>query len=284
MERLRQLNPWLAGASRSFSILQPVEALVDALNAFSPTVIATYPTAAALLAEEAVQGRLQCNVREIWTGGESLTPVVRARVEQALGCTVRNSYGASEFLAIGWECSAGNLHANADWVILEPVDEHYRPMPAGQASHSVLLTHLANTAQPLIRYDLGDQVRLHTQACACGSPLPVMEVQGRQDDALVMKGRRGQTVTLLPLALTTVLEEQAGVFDFQLCQKNGHTVSLRVGARGADAAQALDRCRTALQAFATAQGVAPLHVELELDQPLLRGRSGKVCRVMAHRH
>lgn len=284
MERLRQLNPWQAGASRSFSILQPIEALVDALNAFSPTVIATYPTAAALLAEEALKGRLRCTVREVWTGGESLTPVVRARVEQALDCTVRNSYGASEFLAIGWECSAGHLHANADWVILEPVDEHYRPVPTGQASHSVLLTHLANTVQPLIRYDLGDQIRLHSQACACGSPLPVMEVQGRQDDALVMRGRNGQTVTLLPLALTTVLEDQAGVCDFQLRQKNGQTVSLRLGTPGADAVRALERCRTVLQAFAAAQGIATLNVELEADQPLLRGRSGKVCRVMAHRH
>jgi len=284
MERLRQLNPWLAGNTRSFSILQPIEALVDALNVFSPTLIATYPTAAALLAEEALKGRLQSNVREIWTGGECLTPVVRARVEQALNCTVRNSYGASEFLAMGWECNAGQLHVNADWVILEPVDEHHRPVPAGQASHSVLLTHLANTVQPLIRYDLGDQVRLQSQACTCGSPLPVMEVQGRMDDALLMKGRHGEMVTLLPLALATVLEDQAGVFDFQLCQKNGHTVSLRVGARGADAAQSLQRCRSALQAFATAQGIANLNVELEVDQPLLRGRSGKVCRVMAHNH
>ncbi len=46
-----------------------------------------------------------------------------------------------------------------------------------------VLTNLANTVQPLIRYDLGDQVTMQTERCMCGSPLPVIEVQGRQDAA-----------------------------------------------------------------------------------------------------
>lgn len=280
MERMRRLNPWLAGASGSFSILQPIDALVDALNAFAPTVIATYPTAAALLAEQALSGNLQLPVQEVWTGGESLSPVMRDRVQQAFGCAVRNSYGASEFLSMGWECSAGHLHVNADWVILEAVDEHYRPVPAGELSSTVLLTNLANNVQPLIRYDLGDQVRMDAKPCSCGSPLPVIEVDGRHDDSLVMSGGRGKLVTLLPLALATVLEDQAGVFDFQLRQKDRTTVMLRLGLRGGDAAHAMERCRTVLQAFGRMHGIASLNVVAELEQPLLRGRSGKVCRVM----
>lgn len=53
LECLRQLNPWMAQTTRSFSILQSTNALVSSLNAFNPTVIATDPTAAALLADEA---------------------------------------------------------------------------------------------------------------------------------------------------------------------------------------------------------------------------------------
>lgn len=280
-ERLRQLNPWMAQTARSFSILQPTDALVQALNAFAPTVLATYPTAAALLADEAVNGRLNVNIREVWTGGETLSSVVRKCVQQALGCTVRNSYGASEFLAMGWECTHGQLHVNADWLILEPVDEHYRPVPAGQPSCTVLLTHLANTVQPLIRYDLGDQITMHSEGCACGSALPVIEVQGRQDAPLVMAGRDGKPVTLLPLALTTVLEDQAGVFDFQLCQRDEHTLVLRLGLQGAMAVAAMARCQAALKAFAAAQGISSFRVVEELGRPVLRGRSGKTRRVMA---
>lgn len=281
LERLRQLNPWMAQTARSFSILQPSNALVEGLNAFAPTVLATYPTAAALLADEAVKGRLHVSVGEVWTGGETLSAVVRERIENGLGCTVRNSYGASEFLTIGWECAHGHLHANADWVILEPVDEHYRPVPASQPSCAVLLTNLANTVQPLIRYDLGDQITMHGERCACGSPLPVIEVQGRQDAALVMAGRDGKPVTLLPLALTTVLEDQAGVFDFQLRQQDEHTLVLRLGLPGTEGKAAMARCQAALRAFAAVHGIASFRVVEELGHPVPRGRSGKTCRVMA---
>jgi hypothetical protein len=50
---LRPLGPSMAQTTRSFSILQSTNALVSSLNAFNPTAIATDPTAAALLADEA---------------------------------------------------------------------------------------------------------------------------------------------------------------------------------------------------------------------------------------
>jgi phenylacetate-coenzyme A ligase PaaK-like adenylate-forming protein len=280
-QRLRQLNPWVAGSLQVFSIMQPVNALVDALNAWAPTVLATYPTVAALLAQQATRGALRIHPQEVWTGGETLGAAVRQQIAKNLGSTVRNNYGASEFLAIGWECAHGQLHQNADWVMLEPVDEHYRPVPPGQPSYTTLLTHLANTVQPLVRYELGDQIRVHADRCACGSPLPVMEVQGRRDQPLVMAGQHGEAVTLLPMALTTVLEDQAGVYDFQLRQHNDTTLVLRLPQGGEAGHAAMARCRRALGAFAEQQGVAAIQLLEEVGQPLPRGRSGKMCRVIA---
>jgi len=281
LQRLCSINPWVAATTRSFSILEPVQDLVAALNAFAPTVLITYPTAAALLAQEAQSGRLRVALREVWTGGETLSPAVRVHIEQGLGGVLRNSYGASEFLAMGWECAHGRMHLNADWVVLEPVDEQNRPVPPGEPSCKVLLTHLANTVQPLIRYELGDHVAIHPQACTCGSPLPVIEVRGRQDDALRMAARNGGSVTLLPLALSTVLEESAGVFDFHLRQVDDRSLVLRLPMEGEEGRAALARCRTALKAFAEAQGLAPIRLRTELGHPVPRGRSGKACRIVA---
>lgn len=123
--RLWAANPWLASASRALSILQPTATLVDQLNALAPSIVATYPTAAALLADEARRGTLTIRPQEVWIGGETLSP--SQRIEQGLGCAVRNSYGASEFLPIAWECDQGQLHVNADWVVLEPADAAWRP-------------------------------------------------------------------------------------------------------------------------------------------------------------
>ncbi|MEQ1515917.1 MAG: hypothetical protein ABL931_05445 [Usitatibacteraceae bacterium] len=192
IQRLRRINPWMSKTMRCFSILQSGAALVEQLNAFAPTVVVTYPTAAALLADFATRGQLRVKPMEVWTGGEKLSSSTRQRVEHALGCSMRDSYGASEFFSIGWECSRGRMHANTDWVILEPIDACGNPVPLGQRSHSTLLTNLANHVQPIIRYDLGDQLTVSPHRCECGSPLPVIEIEGRLDDPLIMAGRDGQ--------------------------------------------------------------------------------------------
>ena len=281
MLRLQEHNPVMAQGLRCFSILDPVHELVAALDAFQPTVIATYPTAATMLADETRRGHLHAVPREVWTGGETLSPAARQMITDTWHCSLRNSYGASEFLAMGWECGHGRLHLNADWVILEPVDEHQRPVPPGTTGASTLLTNLANMVQPLIRYDLGDQVRYTGEACPCGCTLPVIEVQGRRDDLLVMAGRGGHPVMLLPLALSTVLEDEAGVFDFHLRQQDDRTLALRVGGTRDEARDALHRGASALKAFAKRQGVVALHVVTEPDQPVPRGRSGKAQRIVA---
>ena len=281
MQRLKQLNPVMARCTSCFSILQPARALVDELNAFAPTVIASYPTVATWLADESCRGNLNFSPKEVWTGGETLSPTMRQRLVQVFGCTVRNSYGASEFMSIGWECGHAKMHANSDWVILEPIEKSGEPTPKGQFSYSTLVTNLANHVQPLIRYDLGDQLMVSTAACSCGSPLPVIEVQGRRDDPLVMAGVDGKPVTLLPLALTTVIEDHAGIFDFQLRQHDDHTLVLRLDLQGAPAEKALARCRTALENFAAAQSLAQIRVFSEVGKAVPRGRSGKIQKVIA---
>lgn len=281
VQRLRQRHPWMSPNLEVFSILQPVDALVRALNAWRPSIIATYPTAAALLAEQAQTGALRIAPREIWTGGETLEPALRRHVQQVFDCRMRNSYGASEFLAMGWECDHGAMHLNSDWVILEPVDDDYRPVPPGQQSTRVLLTNLANKVQPLIRYELEDQITVSPHRCACGSALPVIHIDGRGDDLLRMDARAGGTVLLLPLALSTVMEEHARVYDFQLRQCDGRTLALRLGQPTHEAADALRRCRQALKQFGEAQGLAPLKLLDETTLPMVRSRSGKLRRVLA---
>lgn len=280
VRRLMAAQPWLAANWRCLSILQPTPALLEQLDEFAPTILATYPTAAVMLSSEAQRGRLRTRPEEVWTGGETLSPVMRAFVEQSFGAQVRNSYGASEFLPIAWECGQGRLHVNADWVILEAVDAQHRPVPAGHLSHTTLLTNLANHLQPLIRFDIGDRIVLGGAPCPCGSALPVVDVQGRSDDMLVVPGRDGEPVTLLPLALSTVLEEAAGVFDFQLRQTGARDLQLLLGPDAPQTAAARARCRRVLADFAAAQGAVGLHIHTQRAGQLPLGRSGKLKRIV----
>ena len=281
LERLRRLNPWLAPRLHALSFLQPIAALVAQLNALQPGLLATYPTAAALLAEEQQAGRLHIAPGAVCTGGETLSPAEKDHVAMALGCAVHDSYGASEFLALAAACRLGRLHLNADWALLEPVDERGRPVPDGQPGATTLLTNLANQVQPILRYDLGDRVTLRGRGCACGSTLPVIEVQGRDDDLLRVAGAAGREVRLLPLALCTVLEERAGVFDFQLCRLDRQTLELRLGESTRAGAGNARRALTALQDFLQSQGAPQVQVRLSGEPPGARGRSGKLKRVLA---
>ena len=83
------------------------------------------------------------------------------------------------------------------------------------------------------------------------------------------------------MALSTVLEDDAGVFDFYLRQQDDHTLVLRLPAAGEAGQAAMDRCCTELKAFAKAQGVPGLRVLQELGLPVPRGRSGKARRIVA---
>jgi phenylacetate-coenzyme A ligase PaaK-like adenylate-forming protein len=281
VERLRLLYPWLAQRMRVFSILQSTPALVKQLNAYRPTLLATYPTAAGLLAEEQEAGRLAIEPREIWAGGERLSGAQRSVVAATFGCEVRDGYGASEFLAIAWDCGHGALHVNADWVLLEPVDERYRPVAPGIASHTVLLTNLANHVQPLIRYDLGDSATLLDRRCECGSELPAIRVEGRCDDVLGVSDAAGRTVKLLPLALTTVLEDEASVHRYQLVQASPTALVLRLDPNAADEDMAR-RCRQSLGRFLRAQGVPNVTFDIERCSLQAHPISGKLRRVVAN--
>jgi len=94
-------------------------------------------------------------------------------------------------------------------------------------------------------------------------------------------GREGTHVTLLPLALTTVLEDEAGVFDFQLRQLDPSHWRLTLGPNSAATHALRERCRDVLAAFAHEQGAAGLHIATQHADVLPLGPSGKLKRVVA---
>jgi len=278
-ERLRRLNAWLEPRMAAFSLLQPVDALAAALEDFAPTLLCTYPSCAAILAEQAARTRLRLRLREIWTGGEPLTPALRGFLSSTFGCPVGNEYGASEFLPLAMECARGRLHLNADWAILESVDAQGRPVHPGSRGARCLLTNLANHVQPIVRYELGDRVAFRGDPCPCGSTLPVVDVLGRDDDLLHV-GKGPQGVALSPLALTTVLEEEAGLFDFQLVQRAPDRLELRMRASTRAQASRLQRGRDVLVDFLAKQGATHVTVDCRAADPLRTGTSGKLKRVL----
>ena len=170
---------------------------------------------------------------------------------------------------------------NADWLILEPVDADYRPVPPGESSFATLLTNLANRVQPLIRYDLGDSVTVLPAPCPCGSPMPVIRVEGRGDEILSLETPEGEKRSLLPLVLATVVEETPGVRSYQVIQRGPRRLCLRVDeAPGAGRLEVCDGIARRLREYLSRQGLPAVTVDVSDERPHREPRGGKLRQIL----
>ena len=264
---------WLP--SRLVSVTAPLREIVGELNAFQPALLASYPSMLALLGTERRAGRLRIAPATLWSGGEPVSPALRAQIERDFGAPLQNEYGASEALSIACECPCGWLHVNADWVVLEPVAADGTPTPAGELSDTVLLTNLANRVQPIIRYDLGDRVLVNPEPCGCGSPLPAIRVEGRGGDVLRFPDSDGRIVELLPLAIETAIEE-GGVDSFQIAQVGARSLRVRLPAGTEPARVAIGQSVVAtLGTLLRRHGVSDVDIALDERAPVACPKSGK---------
>ncbi|QDV33539.1 phenylacetate--CoA ligase family protein [Tautonia plasticadhaerens] len=175
--------------------------VVSRLNDFRPTVLTGYAGVLEELALHAEAGRLKLSpgLEQVVNNSEVLTDRARLRIESAFGRHVMNNYATGEctFLSNGCPTDAG-AHVNADWAILEVVDAQNRPVPDGTPGSKVLITNLANTTLPFIRYEVGDIVTMAATPCRCGSKFPRVErIDGRTADTFWIEegGRYRQLIS-----------------------------------------------------------------------------------------
>lgn len=280
LTRRARTIPWRAKTQRIFSAQAPIAELVADLNTFQPVVLGGYPSALRTLAREQHAGRLHLDPELISSAGETLTTANRLMISEAFGCHVANYYGASEAVGLTFECTAQRLHANTDWYIIEPVDEHDDLVAPGELSADVLITNLANRIQPVIRYRLGDRVTIDADPCTCGSPFPTIGVVGRTNDTLSFIGSNGAPVRVLPLAIVTVAEQSPGVAGCQFLQSSPSSLTVRLLVdSGADEQEVWATLRERLVHFLTRQGVDAVDIEKSSEPLELHPRSGKFRQV-----
>ncbi len=157
--------------------------LVKKINEFSPNVLSATPATMDLLSLKTDQFRLP-KLRQVVTWSETLTSAARRRITEAFRVPLMDNYASGECMFLTNGCpSATGAHVNADWAILEVVDENYQPVVPGRLGNKVLLTNLANTVQPFIRYEIGDRLIMATEPCGCGNRMPRIEkIVGRVAD------------------------------------------------------------------------------------------------------
>lgn len=179
----------------SRTTVSPHTRIIDLLLKLEATVIGCLPMEAIWLAETARQmGREPSrdfpHLRAICTAGELLSDARRQRIAELWDVRVFNMYGCTEAGNIAADCAYGRLHLSWDHFLLEVLDEvTWKPVPPGDIGTAVLTT-LTREAMPLVRYVLGDALRLHIEHnCPCGRKSPVIEHLGRDLNRFDFAGR-----------------------------------------------------------------------------------------------
>ncbi|MFB6141161.1 MAG: phenylacetate--CoA ligase family protein [Halosimplex sp.] len=280
LELMRRESVYGERRLRLFSPTSPIDDLIDDLNQYRPAVLEGYSSVLVELARAQRDGRLDIGPALVLPTAEPISGTQKRLLRRAFDCAVRELYGATEFVPIAVECERGNLHANTDWVVLEPVDGDYQPVEPGTPSDTVLITSLSNRVQPIVRYDLGDSITLYDERCPCGSAFPVVEVGGRQGDVLKFETDQGEEVPIFPLALSSVVEEVPGVRRTQIIRTAPSTLSVRFdGTSDATEEEIWTQIERHVQSFFRDQGISRVTVEAASESPRREERSGKFRHV-----
>ncbi|EKD69987.1 MAG: coenzyme F390 synthetase [uncultured bacterium] len=180
------------------SALDPMQQVIQTINAFQPEKIVGYPSAISTLLEFADQ--LDLNLTEIITSGEGETKNFVEKVKSTWKLTPIDVYSTTESLVIGYKKSIdGPLTIFDDLNLFEVVDKNDQNVRPGETGKAIV-TNLFNYVTPLIRYRMNDSIITESNSSTSQftqvkgitarqlEPLPIVTDSGKKDfiNALVL--------------------------------------------------------------------------------------------------
>lgn len=197
---------------------------------FAPEYMVGFPSSVyELCSMAAARGlKLENTVKAFFPTAETLLPVHREVIGSVLGCKIADQYASSEGAPFILECEQGGLHIHPLTGVFEVVDENMQPAQEGE----ILVTSFTTEGTPLIRYRIGDRIKLAPEGakCACGSCFPLVEkIEGRSTD-YILSPTHGK-VNLGNISNSTKGVE--GIIQFQVIQEAVDSVEVLVVASSA---------------------------------------------------
>lgn len=222
---------------------EKIERFLNRIRDVRPRMLFGYPSAFALLAAFGRQHGIQLDdigIKVAFVTSERLYDHQRALIEEVFGCPVANGYGGRDAGFIAHQCPAGGMHITAEDIIVEIVSGDGKPLPAGECGE-IVITHMATSDFPFIRYRTGDMGVLTDAPCSCGRGLPLLkEIHGRNTDFIV--ARNG--TRMHGLALIYTLRDIDGIAEFKIVQESLDETVVFVVWEAGESPAAVDRIRT----------------------------------------
>lgn len=194
------------------------------LEAFAPVVMEANPSLLARFARWAWrEGKPVYQPRLITLTYEFPSALHLRQIRRVFSCPIASSYGSTESGYMFMECERGRLHQNtafcrADIIAVRGI----RDRNVGR----VLATTFRNRWFPLLRFDVGDLVRIAQEPCPCGRDfgLTLSSVEGRLVSLFVATGGKLVTHGRLDRAMAAV----EGIEEYRLDQVSPVRVQSRL--------------------------------------------------------
>lgn len=252
-----------------------LERMAGELEAYRPVILEANPSLLARLAWWASDnGKELFSPAAIVFTYELPSQIHLKAISRVFSSPLISSYGTTETGFVLMQCEDGLFHQNIDFcrIDYEPLAEKHGGPDMGR----ILVTTFNNPWNSIIKFDVGDLVRLHTAGrCSCGrnKGLIAEAVEGRIANATFTTDGRLVTTMALDTRLAGITE----IRDYNLKQLSRTKYELQLVLTG-DQEGVVDSARRALEVLYGADG----EYIITAVPDLLPGPSGKYRRTHAN--
>jgi len=164
------------------------------IEEFHPTVLLSLPTVFVFLADLILENSIDASyVKNIAYAGEHMSEMIKTHLQKAFkNATIHAlGYTSADCGLMGYQClkcSSLEYHIPTDFQLIEIYNfDEDRVCKIGE-SGEVVVTNLARSSLPIIRYRIGDIARFKEGSCTCGDKNPILILEGRAGEDFKIGG------------------------------------------------------------------------------------------------
>jgi phenylacetate-CoA ligase len=201
-----------------------LEYYIEDLVKFKPEFLVGFPSSISEIARFGLEHDIDfpnnC-IKAVFPTAETVTEKMRNDIEDFFKTKVYNQYASSEGAPFIFECKSKKLHLELQSGVFEVLDKNNKPSKYGR----LIVTSFTSEGTPLIRYDIGDTIKLSDEVCNCGNCNPLVEsILGRIDD-YIYSTENGK-INLGNISNT--LKGTTGIMRFQVIQNSIYEILIHL--------------------------------------------------------
>jgi len=197
---------------------------LENLIKFQPEYMVGFPSSIMEIARYGIRHNIEFPkkiIKAIFPTAETITEEIRKTLSEYFHTQVLDQYASSEGAPFIYECPKGNLHIELQSGVFEVLDENNQPTDKGRLVVSSFTTY----GTPLIRYDIGDRLKLSNKKCTCGNQNPLAEsILGRIDDYVYSQ----ETGKINLGNVSNTLKDVKGIIKFQVIQNQLDEIIIKI--------------------------------------------------------